>query len=285
MLFAIGLIVASTLSFAICDIAAKLMQTEASADRITWWRYVVYIAVAVPLAAWRMGWRSLTPFAPGLQILRGVCAVGSTALFVYGLHYLEVPETTSIAFMSPIFVMALSIVFLGEVVGIRRWISALISFAGVLLVVRPGTSGFEIAALLPMASALSGAFATVITRRLLVDSAETTMLWTAVIGFAITTAMMAPGWSMPSLYEVACGLVTGGGFAVGQVLVIVAYRTAPVSVLAPFSYVQLLSAGVLSFAFFGVLPSLWTLAGMSLIAMSGIYTAHREHVRTQQRNG
>lgn len=282
-LLAIGLVILSTVVFAASDIAAKMMQAEASADRITWWRYVVYFALVLPLAWRRNGRRALVSAAPLLQIARGVCAIGATLFFVQGLSYLEVPEITAIVFVSPIFVMALSVPFLGEVVGIRRWAAALVGFAGVLVIVRPGTGSFQIAALLPVASALVGAGAAVITRRLRADSAETTMLWTAVIGFAAVTALVLPHWSAPSSFEVACGVVGGLGFAAGQVMCVFAYRLAPVSVIAPFGYVQMLSAGILSYAFWGVVPGASTLFGAAMIAASGIYSAHRERRRAAER--
>jgi drug/metabolite transporter (DMT)-like permease len=179
--------------------------------------------------------------------------------------------------------MALSIVFLGEKVGIRRWTAAAVSFCGVLLVVRPGTGGFSYAALFPLASAIAGAASTVITRRLLADSAETTMLWTAVIGLITSTVLAAPAASVPSVYEVVCGLLTGLMFAVGQLLVVTAYRMTPVSILAPFSYAQMLSAGLFSYMFFSVLPNSWTIAGSVIIAASGIYSANRERIKAADR--
>ena len=278
-LVAIGLIVASTLAFALSDIAAKLLQTAAGADRITWWRYCVYFLSVVPFAVGREGRALLRPRAPGLQTLRALGAIGATLFFVYSLAFLQIPEATAITFVSPIFIMALSIVFLGEVVGIRRWAAAAVSFVGVLIIVQPGTAGFSLAALLPIASAISGAIATVATRRLLADSAETTMAWTATIGIVICTLVALPHASLPSLYEVTYGVATGVGFAVGQLLIVTAYRMAPVSILAPFSYVQLLSAGFLSLAVFGVLPTVPTLIGSAMIAACGVYSAHRERRR------
>jgi drug/metabolite transporter (DMT)-like permease len=281
-LVAIGLILASTVSFAVCDVAAKMLQTEASADRITWWRYVTYFAISVPLALRRDGLGALRPSAPGLQVLRGALSILCTFLFLYGLRFLDIPETTAIAFAAPIFVLGLSIVFLGEKVGPARWIGAVISFAGVLIIVRPGAAGFSMAAMFPVLSALAGAGATVITRRLRTDSAETTMLWTSTIGFAVSTALVLPAWSAPSLFEIACGLGTGIGFGIAQVMVVTAYRMAPVSMLAPFSYAQMPTAGLFSVVFFGVMPNVWTLMGSALIAGSGIYAAHHERSRAAE---
>ena len=92
--------------------------------------------------------------------------VGSALLFTIGLRFLPLADATATVFVSPIFITALSIVFLGEVVGWRRWTAAAVGLLGVLIVVRPATSAFQPAALFPLVAALSWAASVIATRKM-----------------------------------------------------------------------------------------------------------------------
>ncbi|MBS1166005.1 MAG: ribN 1 [Proteobacteria bacterium] len=283
ILFAIALIVASTFLFAACDVGAKFIQHEASAEKIAWWRNLTYVIVAVPFALRREGGAVFYPRHPWFNILRGLTAICGTILFLLGLQYQQIPDATAIAFVAPVFVMALSIVLLGEVVGARRWLAALVGFSGVLIIVQPGTSSFHYASIFTLMAAFVGAFSTILTRKAVRDSAETMMVWTSVIGLTVTTVLVWPEISQTSWHEAAFGVAGGIFFAIGQICCVFAYRMAPASLLAPFSYVQMISATVVSYLIWGIVPGMATTIGASLIVASGLYSLHRERLRARQR--
>ena len=283
ILLAIALIAASTLLFAACDVGAKFIQHEASAEKIAWWRNLVYVMVAVPFALRREGRAVFRPRHPWFNVLRGLTAVCGTILFLLGLQYQQIPDATAISFVSPVFVMALSIVFLGEIVGARRWLAALVGFSGVLIIVQPGTSSFHYASIFTLVAAFVGAFSTILTRKAVNDRAETMMVWTSVIGLSVTTVLVWPEIGQTSWHEFAFGMAGGVFFAFGQVCCVFAYRMAPASLLAPFSYLQMISATAVSFAVWGIVPGLTTTIGASLIVASGLYSLHRERMRARQR--
>jgi len=283
ILLAIALIAASTLLFAACDVGAKFIQNEASAEKIAWWRNLVYVIVAVPFALSREGKAVFRPRHPWLNVLRGLTAICGTILFLLGLRHQQIPDATAISFVSPVFVMALSIVFLGEIVGARRWLAALVGFIGVLIIVQPGTSSFHYASIFTLVAAFVGAFSTILTRKAAHDRAETMMVWTSVIGLSVTTVLVWPEIGQTSWHEFAFGMAGGVFFAFGQVCCVFAYRMAPASLLAPFSYLQMISATVLSFAVWDIVPGLATTTGASLIVASGLYSLHRERLRARQR--
>ncbi len=133
--------------------------------------------------------------------------------------------------------------------------------------------------MLPVSAALIGAFGTLATRMLTADSPETTLAWTAVVGLAALTVAVPFAWTTPALEDLPYIFATGVFSTLGHVFVVMAYRRAPASLLAPFSYTQLPFAAAASFLAFGDLPGLWTVAGMAVIAGSGLYTAHRERIR------
>jgi drug/metabolite transporter (DMT)-like permease len=278
----IGLIVASTIFFSAGDITAKMMTETLPPVEVTWIRYAVFLAAMWPAAAAVKGWSALRSARPGLQIVRGLAVVVSSVLFILGLAHLPVAETTAINFMSPAFVTALSIPLLGERVGIRRWLAAAAGFLGVMIIVQPGSDAFQPAALFPLAAATVWAGAAIATRMMSREAPETTLAWSAGVGFVVLSLLVPFSWQTPTATEVGLGILTGLGSTAGHWLLVQAYRRAPASVLAPFSYVQLVFAAAFSFLAFGAVPGPSTFLGGAVIVASGLYTAHRERVRARE---
>ncbi|WP_414475286.1 DMT family transporter [Microvirga sp. M2] len=279
---AIGLAVLSTVFFAMGDVTAKALTGTLPAIEVTWLRYVVFCSVVVPTVFIARGARAMHTPRLRLQIIRALAMAGSSVLFILGLRHLQVAEATAINFISPIFITALSIPLLGERVGIRRWAAAALGFLGVMLVVQPGGSAFQLAALLPIGAALAWAVAAVTTRRMISEKPEATLAWSAVLGLIILSAFVPFNWRTPGVAEIGLAVLMGAFSTTGHWLIILAYRKAAASTIAPFSYVQLLFAGLLGFAVFGTVPGAMTLAGGVVIAASGLYTAHRERIRARE---
>lgn len=278
------LLVASTIVFSICDITTKYLAATLPASEIAWIRYATFSCLVVPVILLTGGKELFRAKRPGLQVLRSFGMVGSTIFFTMGLRYLPVAESTAIYFVSPILIMALSILFLGESVGRRRWIAALVGLTGVLVVIRPGTDAFQTTALLPLLGATSWAAGAVVTRKMSgSDHPLTTLVYSAVVGCLILSVTVPFTWITPSFSEVGFALLMGLFFTIGQWFVVLAYRYGNASVIAPFSYVQLIWAGALGYLVFGALPDGWTIVGACIIAASGLYTAYRERVRMLQR--
>ncbi|MFE1600037.1 DMT family transporter [Methylobacterium sp. ID0610] len=284
----IGLVILSTVFLSSSDATAKYLAGSLPALEIAWLRYAGFVSVMLVAAligrSRRRGRSAFRSARPGLQVLRGVALLGSALLFLSGLRYLPVGEATAISFVSPIFVTALSIPLLGETIGFRRWAAALVGLCGVLIILRPGTSAFQAAALLPVASALFWALALVVTRKINgYDAPQTTMTWSALIGFALLTCMVPAVWTTPNLDEVAIGAAIGLISTTGHWIVTIAYRHAPASTLVPFSYSQIIWAVLIGALAFGSVPDGYVGLGVLVIAASGLYTAHRERLRGVRR--
>ena len=283
MLPGILLILCAVVLFSLSDVLAKLLSQSLPASEVVWMRYVVFAAFAAVLAA-RNRFAGLRPRRPGLQALRGFTLLSSAVFFTTGLSHLPVAEATAIFFVAPAFITALSIPFLGEVVGVRRWAAVLVGLLGVLIVIRPGAGAVQIGAVFPLCSALCWAATVVITRRMgATDRAETTLFWSALTGFLVLTATAPFGFVPPTAGQVGIALVLGVCASVGQYLVILAYRRVSASVLAPFSYAQLLSSTALGFLAFGAVPDRMTFLGAAIVVLSGLYTVHRERIRARER--
>ncbi len=268
--------------FTAADAASKVLTADISALQVIWLRYGAFAAIMLALV-WRAGGRGrLRTQRPVLQILRGLGVTVSSILFTMGLQHLPIADATASSFIAPLFVTALSIPMLGETIGWRRWAATLIGLIGVVIVVRPGGSGFQGASLLPVASALSWAFAMIITRMMSrTESPLTTLTYSALIGFAIVSLAVPFVWQPLTWRFLLTGLFIGVTSTIGHWLLVTAFRHADASLLAPFSYLQLLWASMFGYLLFAVLPDAWTLVGAVIIAGSGLYTAHRERIKAR----
>ncbi|MFL5191441.1 MAG: DMT family transporter [Microvirga sp.] len=276
-------LIASTVVFSLADVITKQLASTLPPPEVAWMRYVTFAAFIIPVVLIRGGPALFRSQRPSLQVVRGLGMVGSSIMFIQSLPHLPVADATAIFFVSPILIMALSVLFLGESVGWRRWTAAAVGLIGVMIIVRPGTGAFEPAAFLPILSASSWAVGAVVTRKITGDHALTTLAYSASVGSIVLSALMPFNWVTPSGTEIALGLCMGILFAIGHWFVVLAYRHGNASLIAPFSYVQLIWAGTLGYLVFGSLPDSWTITGACLVAMSGFYTAYRERIRAMQK--
>ena len=114
------------------------------------------------------------------------------------------------------------------------------------------------------------------------EHAITIMTYSSIAGVAILSAMVPFVWIAPTWHDIMFGILIGVASTAGQWIVVLAFRYADASVLAPFSYTQLLWVATLGFLVFGEVPDAWTVVGAAFIVGSGLYTAHRERVRRSQ---
>ena len=279
----IALILASTVFLGASDVTAKYLSATLPSIEIAWIRFLVFALIMSPAMVPGSPLYALRSQRPGLQAMRGVALLGSSLFFISGLRFLPIAEASATGFVAPLFVTALSIVFLGETVGVRRWLATAVGLIGVLIILRPGTGAFHPAAFFPIVSALAWACTLIMTRMMSGrDHAITTMTYSSIVGVCILSALVPFVWVAPSWHDILFGIFIGLASTAGQWIVVLAFRYADASVLAPFSYTQLLWVSILGFVIFGEVPDIWTVTGAVFIVGSGLYTAHRERVRRSQ---
>jgi drug/metabolite transporter (DMT)-like permease len=172
---------------------------------------------------------------------------------------------------------ALSVPLLGERVGLRRWTAVAIGFASVLIIIRPGFGMVHWAASLPLATAACFALYQVATRVLSRwDGPATTYFYSATVGLAVTSAFLPVEWRAPGLADWVGLVFLGCMGGLSHYLLIRAFTAAPASLLAPFSYCQLIWSVSLGYLWFGDFPDRWTFVGAALVAASGLYVLYRE---------
>ncbi|CAN1563543.1 RhaT Permeases of the drug/metabolite transporter (DMT) superfamily [Rhabdaerophilaceae bacterium] len=269
-----------TIMFSFGDMLSKMTVVTIHPTQIFFVRCVIVASVVVPAVYFRKGRSVFHSERPKTQIFRGICILLSSLLFVSGLYYLPLADANALNAVWPLLITVLSVFFLGEKVGIRRWVATIVGFCGMLLIIRPGTSAFQAAALLPLLSAFTWSMATLTARSMSAhDRAETTIVWSSLVMLAGSCLLVPFYWVQPTMREWALMGAIGIVSIIGHSLMVFAYERASASFLAPFSYTQLLWSVTFGYLAFGAVPDSWMAAGACLIVGSGIYTAHREHVR------
>lgn len=264
-------LIASTVLFPASDMLAKHLAETYSGLQVTWMRYVVLLLVIAPVVARRPGLLRTT--RPLMQIGRGLSSAMATALALVGFMFLPVADATAIGFCAPLIVTGLAALVLKERVGWGRWAAAAVGFAGILIIVQPSPGAFQAATLLPLCSSLFSALTVITTRLARSERVETTVVMSALVGFAFMSVAVIPVWKPLDLDAVELGLVMGALAAAASILQVVAYRCAPASLLAPFSYAQILWAVGLGWLTFGTVPGLGMMAGSAVVIASGCAAA------------
>jgi drug/metabolite transporter (DMT)-like permease len=277
MLATMGLFVAA-------DAMAKYLTRSYPVIEVAWGRFVFHLALMLPFFVARRSTRFFRTVRPRLQLTRSLLQIGSTSTFFLAIALLPLATATVIAFAQPLIVTILSVPLLGEKVGARRWTAVLIGFVGVLIIVRPGfgpalgVSGW--AMLLPLATAAISASYQIATRLVArSDPVETSLFFTAAFGAVIATLAVPLVWQTPDLAGWLLMAGTGALSGAGHYCIINAFRRAPASVLAPFTFTQLVWATGLGYLVFGDLPDGATLLGALVIVASGLYVFYRERRR------
>jgi drug/metabolite transporter (DMT)-like permease len=253
--------------------------------QVTWLRFIsqflfivlVVGAIAVPRLLLT---RKLTH-----QLIRSLLMLLSTVFNFLALRHLRLDQTQTIYFLTPFVVALLAGPSLGEWVGWRRMVAIIVGFAGILVVVRPGLVAFQPAMAFAFGSMLAYAIFLLLTRYLSAhDTPEVTLFYSLVAGALLLTPFAIADWVWPPTVLVWLLLMLMGVWGgVGHYLVILAYRQAPASTLAPFIYFGLITHTMAGYFFFGQLPDAWTLAGAAIVIASGIYLVHRERVTAGRR--
>ncbi len=268
------LVLTATLLFASHDVLSKYLSGFYPVMLVIWVRYLVHTLLMMGIFLPQSGLRVLRTKRPLLQILRALCLLGTSMLFVTALQYIPLAEATAVNFLAPLLVTALSVPLLKERVSTGQWIAVLMGFCGVMVIVHPGGELFTPAILLPFCSALCFAFYQLLTRLVAqVDSPTTSNFFAGVFNTLVMSAIVPFYWEWPTFWHGVLMLALGGCGMSAHLFLTQAFRYAPPAMLAPFGYCQIIFAGILGFVIFDHTPSGLTLVGIAVICSSGIAAA------------
>ena len=239
-------------------------------------RYAFGIVLITPVLL-RMFAAGARPSRLGLHMLRGVAHGIAVMLWFFAMARIPIAQVTAIGFTTPIFTTMGAVLFLGEVLHARRIAAVVVSFLGTLIILRPGAVSIEPGALAQLAAAPLFACSFLIAKKL--TETESSASIVAYMSVFVTLALLVPAllvWRTPTLTELGWLFVTAIFATAGHYTLTRAMQAAELTVLQPFSFLQLVWATLLGFYLFSEVPDVWTLTGGAVIIASVTYIAHRE---------
>jgi drug/metabolite transporter (DMT)-like permease len=263
----------ATLCFAALDAAAKWLVKTLPVAEVVWLRFATHVLLMLVLLLPRRGLALLHMKSVKLNLLRGAMLASMTGLNFWALQYLQLAETGAIQFSVPILIALLSAWWLKERLSLQRWLAIVGGFAGVLLVVRPGSAAFHPAILLSVANALLYAAFNLLTRRMAAQESPESMQFISALGAAAVLTPFAlaqwqwPAGVLPWAVAALCGL-TGG---LGHQFLAMALRHGSAAVLGPFLYQQIVYMTLWGWLLFGQWPDAYVVAGAVVVIGSGLY--------------
>ncbi|MCB9432127.1 MAG: DMT family transporter [Ardenticatenaceae bacterium] len=282
--------------FSLQDIAIKWIGGDYPVLEIVIVRNLVALPCTLALfhLEGRRGWP--TTQRHKLEYVRGLLLFVSFTTYMMGLAAIPLADVGAIRNSAPLLITFLSVVWLGEKVGPRRWLSLFIGFIGVLIIIRPGATTFNIGSVFILLTTLTYALNVMVTRQLRTTDSSATMAYYSTLVYLVAAIVLTPlsifigeipnahpsiafllrAWTMPTLLDVLIMAGLGLIWASGMYLIARAYSLAEASTAAPFEYVALLFSIFWGFAIWGEIPSLATWIGAFLTVGSGLYILYRE---------
>ena len=188
--------------FVTSDAVVKLVREDLPVAMVVWGRFIAHLVLMLVLFPGKKLKPLFRTKNPALVIGRGVLLLVCTGLFFTAIGHIGLAEANSIMFVSPFFVVALSIPLLGEKVGVRRWSAVIVGFIGILLILRPGFQEIHWAYLLIIGAAFFFALFTILTRTLSFTETATSMwFYTALAGSVGSSAVVWYYWQTPTFYQ------------------------------------------------------------------------------------
>ena len=259
------------------DTIAKYLSSEISFFQITWARYFFTVFWTLPFMFFFFRKNLKWSENPKLQILRGITLLSANICFFYSISVISMAKALTLAFIAPLVTTALSPMFLGENVGIKRWSAVIVGFIGSLVVIRPGLIEFNIATVAALGTGFFYGVYLIITRKLhTVDNPLLTLLITGLVGAIISSVFVPIVWVNLNQSQWFWLALMGIFACLGHLLLIYSLRYADASKLAPFGYFEIITNIILGYYFFQDFPNIWTFSGLFIIISSGVYIFKNE---------
>ncbi len=213
-----------------------------------------------------------------LYFSRSLSSLFAMSLFFYSLSIIPLTDAIALTFAVPLITTLFAAMFLGEKVGLHRWMALAIGFAGVLIILRPGQNSFQYASLLVLASAFAWSVSNILIKKLSHTDHPRAMVF---IMMLFMTPMTLPGallvWQEPTIIQLLWLALLGITTNESQFCMNKAYKGVEMSVIMPFDFSRLIFTSILAYLFFAEIIDIWTLFGSIVIFSSSMYVARREY--------
>jgi drug/metabolite transporter (DMT)-like permease len=269
-------LIAGSICFTGVGVLIKLLGRELDSTQVAFFRCIFGLLFVLPII-FRQNFAALRSQRHAGHFWRAALGTVSMVIGFYALTHLTLADVTAISFTTPLFVIIVAVLFLGEKVRWRRWTATAVGFAGVLVMMRPGQGEFDPVMLVALFGALLTSVAVCLVKSL--TGSESTRVMLVMFTVWSTAFLLGPAiyvWKDPSLWAWIMATAMGLLATIGQAFVIKAYTEGEATAVSPFDYLRLplsVAAGVWIFA---EAPSWWTLVGALIIVVSTLYIARRE---------
>ena len=271
------------LAFTLNDTCMKLVSQSMPLFQAITLRGVITTICLLALAVWQLRGATVAQLLPrgrdgGVVIVRTVAEVLATVTFLVALTHMPLANLSAIMQSLPLAVTLAAALIFHEPIGWRRLLAITVGFGGVLLIVKPGTEGFDFWAMLGLASVAAVVVRDLSTR--LISGAVPSVVVAVWAGLSVTVLGLAgalfEGWQPVSMAEVGLIFGAAANLIVGYMTVVMVMRAGDIGFIAPFRYMALFWAILLGYLGFGTLPDHWTVIGAAIVVATGIFTLWRE---------
>lgn len=263
-------------AFSVMHAGIRHVSVEMHPFEIAFFR-VVFGFVALAPVFLRSGWTPLRTDKLKLFGIRGVLNAGAMLMFFYGLSITPLAMVAALGFTAPLFATLLAMLFLGEVVRLRRWTAIILGFLGTVVILRPGIVEIGLGPLLIVGSAVVWSVALMIIKVLTRTESSVTITAYASIFLAPFCLVAAwPFWTWPNLEQLLWLAAIGGVGTIAQTSMNQSFKLADASAVLPVDFTKLLWAAAIGFVLFDEVPDLWTWVGGAMIFASATYIGVRE---------
>jgi drug/metabolite transporter (DMT)-like permease len=287
----IGFLLLAMLIGSLQAVAVKWIGGNYSVLEIVTFRSLVALPITVLFFRLEGGKGLPTTNQPKLQVVRGIFLFLSYTTFMMGLAALPLADVEAIRFSGPLMITILSVFMLSEKVELQRWLALIVGFAGILLIVKPGSTNFNEGSLFVLISVLFYALTVILTRKMKATDSSATMAYFSSLVYLVAAFIFSPlaaavgeipnahpsvaflfhAWTMPTPLDLFIMSGLGLVWALWAYFMTRAYSTAQASVIAPFEYASLPISILWGFLFWREVPTVMTLAGAALTLASGMY--------------
>lgn len=272
------------------DVITKFIGTRLDGFEVSFFRFLFSMLTVLPFML-KNGVSSFKTTNPKMHWYRAIIGVGAIALYIYALILLPLAEVTVFSFTQPIFFMPLALAFLGERVGMNRWVAACVGFMGILVMINPGDAHFDMLVFIPMGAAIMFASLDILAKKMVSHESTVTLLFYFALGTTVAagiallflTSNGTVTWLTPTARELFWLFALGSGANLIQVCLFKAFSATEASSLAPFRYTELIFAATFGYFFFGESLKMKTLLGATIIIGSTLYMSYAEVRRRKKK--
>ncbi|MEM7282953.1 MAG: DMT family transporter [Pseudomonadota bacterium] len=259
------------------DITAKWLLQDYALVQFVFLRSIFGIAFLLFVVRQFGGVSSLRTNRWPWHLLRTALAAAAKFGFFYGISQMPLVNALTVGFTAPLMVTALSVPFLGERVGWRRWTAVAVGFVGVVVVLRPEAGALNVASLAVLGSAFAYACLAITARHLASTESSYSLSIYVIAGPMVISASLLPGkWVTPSLGEWGLFAFAGLASAIAWIGIVGGYRRASPALLAPFEYTALIGGAIAGYVIWKEVPDRWVVVGGAIIIASGLFVVYRE---------